>query len=1705
MAASEKDVRLFLESRRMARQLGQSSPDLFPTRAAQNEAAAKRAAALKEGYESLPAPVRYGVSAARGIVDAATLGYGDEIRGRILRAAGRPTAATVDEMMEHADRGIGEKIVGGVSYLAGTLPVAMATGAATTAGMAAAAPRLAGRAPGLARALTYLTQAAPSPASAGRVAAREALRGGGTRAAAAAAGRQAGRSALAQGAAQNVVQGLGFSALTEPVRDLPEGTSRAESVALNTGVGAVADALLYPVFGRFAPAATTPPRAGRRAINAIPFRYTTTPQSSAVHGSLRVPEPAPRGIETYGAPTQVEAALRRANEVSAAARLAEDEAAIQASLAQRQRMGEAPATPRVLGPQGTPARAEPPTPRIEIAPAPIRGRPIEPRRGRFAPDEPSPRFTGATLEPGSAADVAMRRARALAEPVPEPDVDVPLRSAAEIGQRRAVEMTQPDRAAREAPARSLLVPEPGPREITLLDAQGRPLRRPVEAPEPETVPEMGTTPEPVAVEEPTVLDLSAVRQRRARTEPAPESSVAPAESPMGERSLRDEAAEELASLPPKARTIVENALGAETEQALFAEMSNLQGVRMTDQQAEIVNGLFARARERLAPKADAAPVAAATETPTASTLEAGGRRASGRATEVDSQTLLADMRALQRALPTAEADPNIRVIEVSGDAAALREAVQQAGAPERIFRIGDNEYVVLAPAEQADAVLAAARERGLAGGVGTTLDEANTAMRRGMMEFRPSAPASGALSPDLERVARFQYLARSQHGRFTPEMDALAPAEKEAVLRRIAEIEAEPRGASTTNLSDMGDGFESAGRLRPPESPMGDRTPDLSQTRVVDAEGRPLRVYHGSTSTIEGDMRPGTAAHSEGIFFTDSPDVASSVYARGEGAPNEDGIRAALRALPEQRVQQIIDDLRARNHWFTEFDQYEWDDDAADALTNYAIDRFDRMEGAGQAVDALAEAIGVPARVPEAGANVTAAYLDMRNPLEIDAGGDAFDAAQQARWIRQAKEQGHDGLIIRNYHDGGTPDDTVPGGFRSAGAHTVYVAFDPKQVRAGHVQPRAPEAQAVERGMSRAEPGGWQQAERDRIAAGTKRVGDTASERAPSQAPTELAAVDDFTASMTPMARVRAESALATSMNHNGTVRTRREIVETMVGDGATVVPHPKDGRRLMRPDGSYIEERRLTKTAMDYAEHLLARRATADAPVARAAEPLQSYRDELAAARTADEMEAVRVRALGDTSIPHDQMVAFNREAVEAIEAKKADVSKKIDDFFSGRSQQRAEPLPETRRPDAAVEQRPRAASIDGQETTVRNLAGKGETRVRYRAVESSNLQASHNASTFQKNPAYPEGVQPRQYERDKNLQESVARLQQEFDPRVVTSNTALATEGPPISTPDGITLSGNSRLMAMQRIYAQGGEQAAQLRQAMIDAGEQFGIPRAELEQMRQPIIDRELIDESLDLTQRDVLRSVADRANVTTTKADSPIADAATRAQRLTPSSRALRHMEQTIGPEQTPRDYLGTREGRQFVDELVNEGVISRDELSRFVDSQGVLTSDGRDLVERTLLAAAIDDRDILARATENLASTVQGLTRAAPAILRARAVEGWNVQGALNEGLDIALEAKAKGMTIRDLLDQGSMFDDAQRSAHGAMMARFLDGSTQTEVKDAFRMYAREAEIARKMGETGDLFGAEPKSPAQAFDEIFGAPERMAKSKRKPCR
>ena len=109
--------------------------------------------------------------------------------------------------------------------------------------------------------------------------------------------------------------------------------------------------------------------------------------------------------------------------------------------------------------------------------------------------------------------------------------------------------------------------------------------------------------------------------------------------------------------------------------------------------------------------------------------------------------------------------------------------------------------------------------------------------------------------------------------------------------------------------------------------------------------------------------------------------------------------------------------------------------------------------------------------------------------------------------------------------------------------------------------------------------------ELERIKNGTKTIGDTAKEKAPAESVVSI--VDSFLKTLPAMAAAKARAALGVSMMRNGMPQTRQEIVEDMVAGGATVVAHAKDGRRLQKPDGAFIEEKRLTKTGMDYAKYL--------------------------------------------------------------------------------------------------------------------------------------------------------------------------------------------------------------------------------------------------------------------------------------------------------------------------------------------------------------------------------------------------------------------------------------------------------------------------------------------------------------------------------------
>ena len=101
--------------------------------------------------------------------------------------------------------------------------------------------------------------------------------------------------------------------------------------------------------------------------------------------------------------------------------------------------------------------------------------------------------------------------------------------------------------------------------------------------------------------------------------------------------------------------------------------------------------------------------------------------------------------------------------------------------------------------------------------------------------------------------------------------------------------------------------------------------------------------------------------------------------------------------------------------------------------------------------------------------------------------------------------------------------------------------------------------------------------EQQRIADGTKRVGDTAPPQ-PEQPPKPKSSI----------AEGRKNKALDKQMGFNGVTMTRRKAVEMRVEAGAKIVMSPAGTRRLMNKDDSFYDESQISKTAMDYAEELI-------------------------------------------------------------------------------------------------------------------------------------------------------------------------------------------------------------------------------------------------------------------------------------------------------------------------------------------------------------------------------------------------------------------------------------------------------------------------------------------------------------------------------------
>jgi hypothetical protein len=127
------------------------------------------------------------------------------------------------------------------------------------------------------------------------------------------------------------------------------------------------------------------------------------------------------------------------------------------------------------------------------------------------------------------------------------------------------------------------------------------------------------------------------------------------------------------------------------------------------------------------------------------------------------------------------------------------------------------------------------------------------------------------------------------------------------------------------------------------------------------------------------------------------------------------------------------------------------------------------------------------------------------------------------------------------------------------------------------------------------------------------------------------AALAGFVDGMTPMQKGKIVDTLSRQMSFNGTVKSRLEGVRDSVQAGATIT-QGSEGRRLTKPDGAYLGEDQLGKTAMDYAAHLIAQRPSLELETQSEAD-LKAKADAEAAAEKAkaDEEAAVEAKRKAD------------------------------------------------------------------------------------------------------------------------------------------------------------------------------------------------------------------------------------------------------------------------------------------------------------------------------------------------------------------------------------------------------------------------------------------------------------------------------------------
>lgn len=389
------------------------------------------------------------------------------------------------------------------------------------------------------------------------------------------------------------------------------------------------------------------------------------------------------------------------------------------------------------------------------------------------------------------------------------------------------------------------------------------------------------------------------------------------------------------------------------------------------------------------------------------------------------------------------------------------------------------------------------------------------------------------------------------------------------------------------------------------------------------------------------------------------------------------------------------------------------------------------------------------------------------------------------------------------------------------------------------------------------------------------------------------------------------------------------------------------------------------------------------------------------------------------------------------------------------------------------------RIAGTDGDDTKL--LTNDGERAAKYRVVEAADLVPSHNAQTFAKNASYPAGVQERAYDTSKEAQNRVIQQSQHFNPDYLINSNPDAVNGPPVITPDGTVLGGNSRTMTVQRVYQN--KNFVAYKHVLIREAEKFRLDKEAVRKMDEPILVREVAAPKT----QDEMRALGSALNKSMTGLLGVSERAVSAGKAISRDTLGnIAGMLDGIGKDASLRDLLRER-GKDVLAALVKDGAITERERPQFVDTAtGGLSEEGKTFVERALLGSVVDDPRLMDSTPKSVLNKLDG-SLAALSNLAPR-TDAYNILPLLREALREHGEIAQRGISVEDHLNQTGLFSSERDPAVDALTRLLAEKSLA--VRERMRRFAEDANF--DVQGQGTLGLIEQPSPAKAFNDAFGS-------------